>query len=107
MGTWHASTQAASTAFSSTPRVLLPSASATLAELSLFGSLARGTSTSTSDVDLLYVSAPGRAPGFAINRLEDELSELFGRNVDLVSKRALHRMLRERVLAEARTLYAA
>jgi uncharacterized protein len=78
-----------------------------IAELSLFGSLARGTSTSTSDVDLLYVSAPDRAPGFAINRLEDELSELFGRKVDLVSKRALHRMLRDRVLAEARTLYAA
>jgi predicted nucleotidyltransferase len=51
--------------------------------------------------------ASGRALGFAINRLEDELSELFGRRVDLVSKRSLHRLLRERVLAEARTIYAA
>jgi predicted nucleotidyltransferase len=32
---------------------------------------------------------------------------LFGRRVDLVSKRSLHRLLRERVLAEARTIYAA
>lgn len=78
-----------------------------VAELSLFGSVARGAATESSDIDLLYVMASGRALGFAINRLEDELSELFGRRVDLVSKRSLHRLLRERVLAEARTLYAA
>lgn len=78
-----------------------------IAELSVFGSVVRGTATAGSDVDLLYVMAPGRTLGFAINRLEDELSDLFGRKVDLVSKRALHRMLRERVLAEAQTLYAA
>jgi predicted nucleotidyltransferase len=78
-----------------------------IAELSVFGSVQRGTSTVASDIDLLYVMAPGRALGFAINRLEDELSELFGRTVDLVSKRSLHRMLREQVLAEAQTLYAA
>ncbi len=76
-------------------------------ELSLFGSLARGTATAVSDVDLLYVMAPGRSVGFAINRLEDELSQLFGRSVDLVSKRSLHRLLRDRVLAEAETVYAA
>ena len=76
-----------------------------VAELSLFGSVARGTSTSTSDVDLLYVMAPGRSLGFAINRLEDDLSELFGRRAEVVSKRALHHMLREGVLAEARRLY--
>lgn len=78
-----------------------------VAELSVFGSVARGTATESSDVDLLYVMAPGRALGFAINRLEDELSELFSRRVDLVSRRSLHRALRERVLAEARTIYAA
>lgn len=78
-----------------------------VAELSVFGSVARGTATAASDIDLLYVMAPGRALGFALNRLEDELSDLFGRRVDLVSKRALHRMLRDRVLAEAQTLYAA
>ena len=78
-----------------------------VAELSLFGSVARGTATSTSDVDLLYVMAPGRSLGFAINRLEDDLSELFGRRAEVVPKRALHHMLREGVLAEAQRLYAA
>ena len=78
-----------------------------VAELSVFGSVARGTAGSGSDIDLLYVMVPGRALGFAVHRLEDELSDLFGRKVDLVSKRALHRLLRDRVLAEAQTLYAA
>ncbi len=78
-----------------------------IAELAVFGSVARGVATPTSDVDLLYVMAPGCSLGFAINRLEDELAEVFGRRVDLVAKRAVHRMLRDNVLAEARTLYAA
>ena len=78
-----------------------------IAELAVFGSVARGTASSSSDVDLLYVMEPGRSLGFAINRLEDELAELFGRRVDLVAKHAVHQMMRDMVLAEARTLYAA
>jgi predicted nucleotidyltransferase len=53
------------------------------------------------------VLAPNRRLGFAIDRLEDELADVFGRRVDLVSKKSLHRLLRDEVLAEARTLYAA
>jgi uncharacterized protein len=76
-------------------------------ELAIFGSVARGEATDASDIDLLYVLEPGSPLGFAINKLEDEFATLFGRPVDLVSKRALHRLLREQVLSEARTLYAA
>jgi predicted nucleotidyltransferase len=78
-----------------------------VAELAVFGSAARGETTPESDVDVLYVLAPGAKLGFGINRLEDELSELFGRPVDLVAKKALHRLLRDEVTAQARTLYAA
>ena len=78
-----------------------------ITELSVFGSVARGEDRPDSDIDLLYVLAPGRHLGFSINRLEDELAELFGRPVDLVSKAALHRAIRDDVLAEARELYAA
>lgn len=78
-----------------------------VAELSVFGSVARGEERPDSDVDLLYVLAPGHHLGFAVNALEDELAALFGRTVDLVSKAALHRMLRDAVLADARELYAA
>lgn len=76
-------------------------------ELAVFGSTARGDVRSDSDVDLLYVLAPDARLGFAIDRLEDEFADLFGRKVDLVSKKSLHRLLRDAVLDEARTLYAA
>lgn len=78
-----------------------------LTELALFGSVVRGEQTDVSDVDLLYVAGPDTRLGFAINRLEDELAAVFGRPVDLVSRKALHRLIRERVEHEARTLYAA
>ena len=78
-----------------------------LAELAVFGSTARGEAVGDSDVDLLYVLAPGAQLGFAINDLEDDLAKLFGRSVDLVSKKSLHRLLRDEVVAQARTLYAA
>lgn len=78
-----------------------------VAELAVFGSVARGEASEASDVDLLYMLVPGAHLGFAINELEDELARLFDRPVDLVAKRALHRLIRDDVLAEARTLYAA
>ena len=61
-----------------------------LAELAVFGSIARGDGSSDSDVDLLYELAPGAHLGFSINHLEDELAALFGRRIDLVSKNASH-----------------
>jgi len=78
-----------------------------VAELAVFGSVVRDDARPDSDLDLLYVLAPGSHLGFSLNRLEDELSELFGRPVDLVSKAALHQAIHNDVFAEARTLYAA
>ena len=76
-------------------------------ELAAFGSTARGHAQRDSDVNLLYTLAPDTHLGFGIDELEDELARLFGRTVDLVSKKSLHRLLRDDVLSEARTLYAA
>jgi len=78
-----------------------------IAELKIFGSQARGTARPGSDVDVLYTLRPGRRLGWEIEQLTDELAELFGGRVDLVSSRALHPLLRPSVLAEARPLYAA
>lgn len=78
-----------------------------VARLEVFGSMARGDGNDESDIDLLYELVPGAALGWAIENLQDELGRLFGRRVDLVSKRGLHRRLRSAVLAEARELYAA
>jgi len=73
----------------------------------LFGSFARGTAGADSDVDLIYVVMPGHRLGWEIEQLSDELADLFGRPVDLVSRRALHELLRPAVLAEAQEIYAA
>jgi predicted nucleotidyltransferase len=78
-----------------------------IARLMIFGSVARGTAEPTSDLDILYELLPGRRLGWEIEDLADELSKLFGRRVDLVSRAALHRRLRAAVLAEAEPLYAA
>ena len=78
-----------------------------IARLLVFGSVARGTATPDSDIDVLYGLEPGRRLGWEIEQLADELAALFGRPVDLVSPAALHRRLKDMVLSEARTLYAA
>ncbi len=78
-----------------------------VARLMIFGSVARGTAEPSSDVDVLYDLQPGRRLGWEIEDLSDELSELFGRPVDLVSRASLHERLRAAVLAEAQPLYAA
>lgn len=78
-----------------------------VAELSVFGSVARGEDTDSSDVDLLYVLAPDSTLGFEIVDLRDELEMIVGRRVDLVPKSRLKWVIRDRVLAEARVLQAA
>jgi len=78
-----------------------------IAELKIFGSQARGTAGPDSDIDILYTLRPGRRLSWEIEQLADELSELFGRQVDLVSLRFVHPLLQPAVLAEARPVYAA
>lgn len=78
-----------------------------IATLQIFGSQARGTAGPGSDIDVLYTLRPGRRLGWEIELLADELTELFGRTVDLVSVRSLHPLLQTSVLAEARPIYAA
>jgi len=78
-----------------------------VAELAVFGSVARREASPGSDIDLLYELAPGARLGFDLFDLEDALADLFGRNVDLVSKAAVHRLLRDSVFADAVVVYAA
>lgn len=78
-----------------------------IAELKVFGSRARGDAQSDSDIDILYTLQPGRRLGWEVEQLADELADLFGHRVDLISLRALHPLLRPSVLAEARPVYAA
>ena len=69
--------------------------------LSLFGSVLRDDFGPASDIDVLVEFFPGRAPSFfALQEMENELTTVFGRRVDLVSKRGLRGRIREHVLAQ-------
>ncbi len=75
--------------------------------LLVFGSFARGEADEKSDLDLLVEFLPGKAPGFGFARLQEELSLLFGRPVDLHTPKSLSRYFREEVFKEAWPLYEA
>lgn len=68
----------------------------------VFGSVARGDDTDASDIDLL-VFPPGTSLLTAIG-LERELRELLEAPVDVGPADALRADMRERVLAQARSL---
>jgi predicted nucleotidyltransferase len=52
--------------------------------LSLFGSVLRDDSRPASDVDVLVEFEPGHIPGLAFFSMEEELSQIIGRKVDLI-----------------------
>ena len=76
-------------------------------ELAVFGSAARGDMRPDSDVDILVEFEPGAHPGLGFFQLEEELTELFGRRVDLGRKSLLKPLVRPSVLRDAVVLYAA
>lgn len=74
-------------------------------KLSLFGSVLRDDFTPQSDVDVLVEFELGKTPGLAIVRMQDELSLILGRVVDLRTPADLSRYFRDRVLQEAMVIY--
>lgn len=71
----------------------------------VFGSVVCGEAGPTSDVDAAHGLCPGRRLSWEIEDLADELAEIFGRPVDLVSSVVLRRRMQAAVLAEAQSLY--
>jgi len=76
-------------------------------KLAVFGSVLHGDSRPDSDLDLLVEFEPGHVPGLAFFGMEQELSELLGRKVDLNTPQFLSPYFRDEVLAEAEVQYAA
>jgi predicted nucleotidyltransferase len=84
-----------------------------VAELSVFGSVLRDDFRSDSDVDFLVVFRGNNAgPWLAkYQQMEEELAQLLGRRVEVVSRRAVEQsrnyLRRHAILSSARVLYAA
>ncbi len=75
--------------------------------LALFGSVLRPDFAPESDVDVLAEFKPGHVPGLAFFAMQEELSALFGRQVDLNTPQCLSKYFRDDVLAQAKDLYVA
>ena len=75
-------------------------------KLAVFGSALREDFRPDSDLDVLVEFDLGHTPGLAFFGMEQELSELLGRKVDLNTAHFLSTYFRDKVLAEAEVQYA-
>lgn len=77
--------------------------------LALFGSVLRDDFTPDSDVDILVEFETGRTPGLEFFTIQDELSEVLGRRVDLYTFKGVENsrnwILREEILNTAEVQY--
>jgi uncharacterized protein len=69
----------------------------------VFGSVAKGKDSEGSDLDLLVTLGAKRTPFFP-GGLKADLEALLSCEIDIVTEKALHRLIREEILAEARPL---
>jgi uncharacterized protein len=76
-------------------------------KLSLFGSTLKGTARPDSDIDLLVEFEAGCTPGLIkLASMEDDLSDMLGRKVDLRTPGDLSRHFRDEVMRTAEVQYA-
>jgi predicted nucleotidyltransferase len=69
----------------------------------VFGSVARGDDREDSDVDLLVEIEPGRTL-LDVIAFEQDVQQLLGRNVEVLTDGGLSPYLQQRILAEAASL---
>lgn len=74
-------------------------------KLSLFGSILGEDFRVDSDIDVLVEFEPEARIGLDFIQIQDELSTLFGRNVDLNTSGFLSPYFRDKVLDSASVLY--
>jgi predicted nucleotidyltransferase len=80
-----------------------------IARVEVFGSVARGEALPGSDLDLMVTFRPGVQPGLDFFGMQDELEEILGCPVDLLTRRSVERSdnpIRQRsILEPAREIY--
>ena len=74
-------------------------------ELALFGSVLRDDFGPDSDVDVLVEFEPEHIPGLAFFAMQDELSLILGRTVDLNTRQFVSPRFRQQVETEAEIIY--
>ncbi len=72
-------------------------------DLRLFGSVSRGEATARSDIDLLINLDPGRTL-LDIVAIKQDLEDLLGCKVDVVTEDAVSPYIREQILKDAISL---
>ena len=70
----------------------------------MFGSVARGEETENSDIDFLIDYDLKKVSSWFLGGLLMDLQDLFGCKVDIVTEQGLSRLIKGRVLAEAKSL---
>ncbi len=75
--------------------------------LALFGSVLRDDFRRDSDIDVLVEFLPGVSVGLDFIRMQDELSAILGRKVDLNTPGSISKYFRDEVLHEAEAVYVA
>lgn len=83
-----------------------------ITELALFGSVLRDDFGPDSDIDVLVRFSPDAKLSFlSLDQMEEELSEMLGRKVDLLTRKSIEQspnwIRRENILGSAKTIYAA
>jgi predicted nucleotidyltransferase len=83
-----------------------------VSELAIFGSALRADFRPDSDVDILVSFAPeAEVSLFDMVHMQDELKEIFGRDVDLISKRGVENsrnyLRRKAILESAQVIHVA
>src|SRR5690554_1755974 len=80
-------------------------------KLELFGSVLREDFGPDSDVDVMVEFEPGRTPGLAFFVMDEELATIFGRKVDLHTRRSVednpNYIFRKHALSHVETVYDA
>lgn len=74
-------------------------------KMAFFGSVLRDDFGPESDVDILVEFEPGRTPGLKFFTLQQKLSEILGKKVDLNTPAFISEYFREGVMQEAQILY--
>lgn len=78
-------------------------------KLELFGSVLRDDFGSESDIDVMVEFEPGRTPGWEFFTMGEELAAIFGRKVDLLTRREVETspnyIFRKQALRQVEAIY--